>query len=187
MPNPIGRLLRGRRAGEQTLAWARPELQAPEAFLLTSPAFAHRGSMPERYKGRLRGRNVSPALAWTAPPAGTGELLLIVDDADSPRATASVHLLTAGIDPALGGLPEDALGHPSPIRGLRQGRGALGHRGWFGPMPPGSHGPHAYVFQLFALDAPLAVPDTFGLADAIEAAAGHVLARARLDGMYENP
>jgi phosphatidylethanolamine-binding protein (PEBP) family uncharacterized protein len=72
------------------------------------------------------------------------------------------------------------------VPGLRNGKGALGRRGWNGPMPPGSHGPHSYVFQLFALDAPLSVRDAFTLDDVIAAMQGHLLARARLDGTYEN-
>ena len=74
---------------------------------------------------------------------------------------------------------------PAPIRGLKHGKGALGHRGWAGPMPLRSHGPHSYVFQLFALDYQLDLPDRFTLADALHAMAGHVIARARLDGTYE--
>jgi phosphatidylethanolamine-binding protein (PEBP) family uncharacterized protein len=41
------------------------------------------------------------------------------------------------------------------------------------------------VFQLFALDYQLDLPDKFTLADALDAMAGHVIARARLDGTYE--
>jgi hypothetical protein len=41
MPNPLGRALRNRRAGHDTLVWARSDLQAPESFTLTSPAFDH--------------------------------------------------------------------------------------------------------------------------------------------------
>jgi phosphatidylethanolamine-binding protein (PEBP) family uncharacterized protein len=48
-----------------------------------------------------------------------------------------------------------------------------------------SHGPHSYVFQLFALDSRLALPDRFSLADAVRAMTGHVIGRARLDGTYE--
>jgi phosphatidylethanolamine-binding protein (PEBP) family uncharacterized protein len=53
-------------------------------------------------------------------------------------------------------------------------------------MPPRSHGPHTYVFQLFALDCRLELPDKFILADTLSAMTGHVIARARLDGTYEN-
>ena len=83
-PNPLGLALRNRHAGPQKLAWARPDLQAPESFTLTSPAFGHGTPIPERYRGRFFGANISPALDWTAPPAGTAELVLIVQDPTSP-------------------------------------------------------------------------------------------------------
>jgi len=52
-------------------------------------------------------------------------------------------------------------------------------------MPIASHGPHTYVFQLFALDHQPELPDTFTLTGIVHAIAGHVIARARLDGTYE--
>ncbi len=183
--NPLGRALRNRHAGEHTIIWARPELQAPESFTLTSPAFSHRTPIPERHRGRIFGANVSPAIAWTTPPAGTAELVLIVQDPDVPLKTPATHALTLGIDPALDGIPENGLTHPSPIPGIKHGKSALGRRGWVGPKPPRSHGPHSYVFQLFALDYHLDLPEKFTLADALDAMTGHVIARARLDGTYE--
>lgn len=183
--NPIGVLLRNRRAGEQTLAWARPDLQAPEPFALSSPAFLHGAPIPHRYRGRLRGPNVSPPLEWTVPPAGTEELVLLVQDPDVPFGKPATHALAIGVDPGPGRLPEGALSDPSPIAGIRHGRGALGRRGYAGPLPVRSHGPHASVFQLYALDRRLDLPDGFGLPAAVEAMTGHVVARARLDGTYE--
>jgi hypothetical protein len=52
-------------------------------------------------------------------------------------------------------------------------------------MPVRSHGPHTYVFQLFALDYRPELPDTFALSNVLGAMAEHVIARARLDGTYE--
>ncbi len=52
MPNPLGRALRNRHAGHHTLVWARPDVQAPENFTLTSPAFDHGTPIPERHRGR---------------------------------------------------------------------------------------------------------------------------------------
>src|SRR5436305_163416 len=167
MPNLLGRALRHRRAGHDTLVWARPDLQAPETFTLTSPAFDHGAPIPQRHRGRLFGTNISPALAWTAPPVGTAELVLIAQDPDVPFSKPAVHALTAGIDPALHGIPENGLTHPSPIDGLKHGNGPLGRRGWTGPMPIPSHGPHSYVFQLFALDYWPELPDKFTLDDAL--------------------
>jgi Raf kinase inhibitor-like YbhB/YbcL family protein len=183
--NPVGRALRNRRAGHHTLVWARPDLQAPETFTLTSPAFEHGSPIPERHRGRLFGANISPELAWTPPPVGTLELVLVVQDPDVPFGKPATHALTVGIDPSLQGIPENGLTDPSPIRGAKHGKGGLGHRGYAGPMPIRSHGPHSYVFQLFALDRQLELPDGFSLADALAAMTDHVLGRARLDGTYE--
>jgi hypothetical protein len=73
--NLLGVALRNRRAGHHTLVWARRDLQAPENFTLTSPAFDHGAPIPERHRGRLLGANISPALNWTQPPAGMGTLV----------------------------------------------------------------------------------------------------------------
>ncbi len=183
--NPLGLALRHRRAGQHTLAWAQPDLRAPENFILTSPAFDPGTPIPEKHRGRLRGPNISPALDWTQPPAGTAELALIVQDPDAPMGKPANHALTVGIDPALSGLPENALTDPSPVPGIRHGKGALGRRGWAGPLPLRSHGPHTYVFALYALDQVLPLPDSFTLDDVTTALRGHVIGRARLDGTYE--
>ncbi|MDA8275902.1 MAG: YbhB/YbcL family Raf kinase inhibitor-like protein [Actinomycetota bacterium] len=183
--SPIGFALRNRHAGQHTLVWARAELHAPESFTLTSPAFDAGAPIPERYRGRIFGANVSPALAWTAAPADTAELVLVVQDPDVPFSRPATHALTIGIDPSRRTIFDNGLTHPSPISGLRHGVGILGRRGWAGPKPPRSHGPHTYVFRLFALDHQLELPDRFNLADALHAMAGHVIARARLDGTYE--
>lgn len=184
--NPLGHLLRNRRAGHDTLAWAQPDLRAPETFTLSSPAFDGGAPIPELYRGRLRGENVSPPLGWTEPPAGTAELVLIVQDPDVPFGKAAVHALTVGIDPALGAIPERGLRSDSPVAGLRHGRGALGRTGWAGPLPPRSHGSHDYVFQMFAVDEKLDLPASFGLDDVLAALPGHLVDRAMLTGTYEN-
>lgn len=183
--NPLGLLLRNRRAGHATLAWMDADLQAPESFTLTSPAFSHGTPIPDRHRGRLRGPNVSPALAWTQPPAGPLELVLLIQDPDVLFGKPATHGVTVGIDPSLRGLPEGGLVDPSPIPGLRHGKGPLGRRGYAGPLPIRSHGPHSYVFQLFALDSRVSVPSSFTLDDTVRAMAGHVIGRARLDGTFE--
>ena len=183
--NPIGVALRSRRAGHHTLAWARPDLQAPENFTLASPAFDHGAPIPEKHRGRLLRANISPALNWTQPPPGTVELVLIVQDPDVPFGKPATHALTLGIDPSGSGIPENALTNPSPVPGIRHGKGAMGKRGWAGPLPPRSHGPHTYAFQLFALDQATGLPASFTLDDTIAAIKGHVIGRARLDGTYE--
>ncbi len=50
--NPLGVLLRNRRAGQHTLVWARPDLQAPENFTPDQPRLrprdAHPGKAPRQ-------------------------------------------------------------------------------------------------------------------------------------------
>jgi hypothetical protein len=183
--NPLGVALRNRRAGQHTLVWAHPDLPAPENFALTSPAFDHGAPIPAKHRGRLFRPNISPAIDWTPTPAGTVELVLIVQDPDVPIGKPATHALTLGIDPSRTGLPENALANPSPVPGLLHGKGALGRRGWAGPMPIRSHGPHAYVFQLFALDQATGLPAGATLDEVIAASTGHVIGRARLEGTYE--
>ena len=52
---------------------------------LTSDAFTNGQSIPAKYS--CVGKNISPALAWNEPPAGTQSFALIVDDPDAPMGT----------------------------------------------------------------------------------------------------
>jgi phosphatidylethanolamine-binding protein (PEBP) family uncharacterized protein len=53
-------------------------------------------------------------------------------------------------------------------------------------MPPVGHGPHRYVFRLFALDLPtVAIPEGASRRDLERAIHGHVLATTDLIGCFE--
>jgi phosphatidylethanolamine-binding protein (PEBP) family uncharacterized protein len=56
------------------------------SLTLTSPAFTEGGEIPARYT--CEGDDISPPLAWSAPPDGTQSLVLIVDDPDAPDPKA---------------------------------------------------------------------------------------------------
>ena len=56
------------------------------SFLLTSTAFEDGQPIPLDYT--REGRDVSPPLKWTDPPAGTRSLALICEDHDAPRGKA---------------------------------------------------------------------------------------------------
>jgi Raf kinase inhibitor-like YbhB/YbcL family protein len=187
MANPIGAALRRVRAGHHKLAWEDPGLQAPQNFQLTSPSFHHGAPIPQRHAGkRIGGKDLSPELAWTTPPARTVELALIMQDPDAPLPRPVMHISTLGIGHALSGLPEGGLADGSPVPGLKHGKN-MGRLGYFGPTPVPSHGPHYYVFQLFALDQPADLPPGSTGKQALAAIRGHVIGRARLDGTYEVP
>jgi phosphatidylethanolamine-binding protein (PEBP) family uncharacterized protein len=186
----LGRLLKNRRAGETHMAWNLPNLQGPELLALTSRAFADGTALPREHASKhIGGGDVSPHLAWTAPPSGTAQLLLVVEDIDVPMARPAVHC-AALIDPATGQLDPGALDARHPGTGVRLLRSTIG-RGYHGPAPVKGHGPHRYVFQMFALSAP--VDGTAGTTPAdrarpralLPAVTASVLDRGRLTGTYE--
>ncbi|MER7180182.1 YbhB/YbcL family Raf kinase inhibitor-like protein [Streptomyces hyaluromycini] len=186
----IGRLLNNRRASETHMAWNLPNLQGPELLRLTSRHFGDGGSLPlEHCAKHIGGADRSPHLAWTPPPPGTAQLLLVVEDIDVPVAKPAVHCL-ALIEPAAGHLEPGALAARQPGHGVRLLRSTIG-RGYHGPAPIKGHGPHHYVFQLFALATPVdAIPGTTPPDRArpralLSALTAPVLDRGRLTGTFE--
>ncbi|WP_374010832.1 YbhB/YbcL family Raf kinase inhibitor-like protein [Leifsonia sp. LS-T14] len=177
----LGHLLRNRRAGEETLAWNRELLDAPATIGLTSPEFEDGAPMPRRAAGHPVGDNVSPALEWTGVPAGTRQLVLVVEDRDVPFSRPIVHAV-ARFAPDLEGVAEGELGAGS-VHGA--GLGSFRRRGYHGPRPIPGHGPHTYAFQLYALDRAIPGDDSLRPSTVMATMAGHVLARGRLDGTYE--
>jgi phosphatidylethanolamine-binding protein (PEBP) family uncharacterized protein len=207
----LGSLLKNRRAGEAHLAWNLPVLAAPDtssgadALDLRSPSFTDGGTMPLESAGRrVGGRDLSPELSWTAVPPQTAQLLLVVEDVDVPVSKPFVHCVAlidpeqARTMPAEGGafagpvgqgLAAGALSGEGTRAGVLALRAQMG-RGYRGPAPIKGHGPHRYVFQLFALGVPLpakvaGVPLQRAKPRAVLAAAGPVLARGRMTGVYE--
>ncbi|MEV6942895.1 YbhB/YbcL family Raf kinase inhibitor-like protein [Streptomyces sp. NPDC051172] len=185
----LGKLLKNKRAGDERLAWNAPNLAGPNTLEMSSPDFAHETTIPTPHAGkRLGGKDLSPALTWGTAPAGTAQLLLVIEDPDAPTTYPYNHGI-ALLDPSLTGLPQGGLEAGTPADGVRL-LGSGSRRGYLGPAPIKGHGPHRYVFQLFALGKPLTigrsdtVPDT-ARPRAVLAAAGNVLARGRLDGFYE--
>ena len=185
----LGTLLKNRRAGETDLAWSLPALAGPEVLELHSSDFEHEHDIPKAHAGkRSGGENRSPALAWSGTPEGTAQLLLVVQDVDSPTRIPFVHCV-ALLEPDLVALPTGALNAGSPVRGVRVLRSGMG-RGYLGPEPIKGHGPHRYVFQLFALPVVITPAEGDTALDAAKpsavfaAVSGPALARGRLDGFY---
>jgi Raf kinase inhibitor-like YbhB/YbcL family protein len=148
---------------------------------LTNTSFKDGSQIPAKYT--CSGANISPQLAWSAPPARTASLALIVTDPDAPRGTwvhwvlydlpAETRALPEGL-PALGQLPDGAL----------QGRNDFGEIGYGGPCPPPG-APHHYIFTLYALDAKLNLPVGEKRAQVEAAMQGHILANGKLIGIFQ--
>jgi phosphatidylethanolamine-binding protein (PEBP) family uncharacterized protein len=107
-----------------------------------------------------------------------------MEDPDAPLPKPPCHLI-AVLDPRMTAIAEGelAVGKLPALVGLYPGFGK--RIGYHGPGPPPGHGPHRYVFQIFASATPLSLPPTATRDDVIAALVGHVMARGRLVGIYE--
>lgn len=167
VPRVMGRALKSARCGMDSVVYEQEAVRAaPESIWVSSPAFEDGGPMAAKYT--LDGEHLSPPLAWDGVPPGTAALVLLVEDADSPTPKPITHVLVSNLAPQDGALVE----------------GALGER-YTPPDPPPGHGPHRYVYQLYALGrAPeRPIDDKKSLLKAIKG--GSLLARGRLIGTYE--
>lgn len=185
LPTGVGHALKDFRAGLESTTYHLPEFaEAAETITVSSTAFADGAALPARYTAD--GEKLSPPLAWTGVPEETAILVLIIEDADAPTPSSIVHTLAWALPPERTGLEEGAL------RSSGSGGEALslGLNSFFGaeylpPDPLPGHGPHRYLFQVFALDAP---PELSGKPirfQVIQAMKGHVLAKGLLVGVFE--
>jgi Raf kinase inhibitor-like YbhB/YbcL family protein len=183
----FGRLMRGVHAGEEKLIWNHPAVgSAPVAIVLSSSSFQDGAAMPTRFAAKaIGGENQSPPLEWSSLPSGTAEVVLVMEDPDAPLPVTSMHLVATGISPLISGLPAGSLNRDAQSSQVRLGKGLMGRRGYAGPMPPPSHGPHRYVFQIFALDKALRMDIDCDRKLLLREIEGRVLARGRLIGIYE--
>ena len=140
---------------------------------LASTAFTHQARIPTRYT--CEGEDVSPPLTINGIPDGTAALVLIVDDPDAPRETWD-HWVAYDIPPDRA-IPEgvDRLG--------TGGRNSWGRTGYGGPCPPPG-GSHRYIFQVFAIDTMLGLPEGVDKSAVLNAIQGHILDEAELIGRY---
>ena len=177
----LGRLLRRVRSSEHRSPLSGSGFAAPESIAVTSAAFTDGAAMPASSAGKGVGDNTSPHLRWEGLPAGTQQVVLIIDDVDVPLPRPLLHTV-AVIDPTVDSVAAGSL-QPG-THGIRFVRADLGHRGYAGPRPIPGHGPHHYRFHVFAIDQPIV--DTVTTSKALLAAmAGRVLARGTLTGTYE--
>lgn len=153
------------------------------SLTLTSLAFTHLGEIPSKFT--CEGQDISPALAWTGPPANTKSFVLIVDDPDAPDPKAPkmtwVHWLLFNLPASTTGLAEAVPPSALPA-GTKEGINDWKRTGYGGPCPP--IGRHRYFFKLYALDTELALQQP-KKPELEKAMAGHILAEAALMGTYQ--
>lgn len=144
-------------------------------FALTSPAFAPGGELDPSFTAEEEDA-VAPPLEWSAPPPGTQELVLVVEDASNDGAKC--HWLVWGLAGQRGKLLE---GEAPP----RAGKNAQGNSEWLLPALPEGAAPHVFAFQIFALDLPLTLMPGATREQLLGAMNGHVVAAAVLTATYQ--
>jgi Raf kinase inhibitor-like YbhB/YbcL family protein len=149
---------------------------------LASTAFENGQTLPRTYVHG--GDNQSPPLHWWDAPERTRSFMVVCEDPDAPKGTFR-HWAYFDIPDTYEALPEGAgrVGQPTG----RQAVNDFGYPRYDGPEPPIGHGPHRYVFRLYALDVSRleAAPHSATVLEAIEAARPHILAEAEITGVYE--
>lgn len=187
LPDIVGQVLRGQRAGLDKTVFHAVDLRAGMASIVVgSLAFADHAPIPERYTAD--GAGVSPPLQWHGVPSSAASLLLIVEDADAPTPNPLVHAIVVGLDGGDGAIAEAALpSHDHVGAGLKVGRNSLLRANWLPPDPPPGHGVHRYLFQVFALEAGATFGDEPGRDAVLSAIHAHGLASGCLIGTYERP
>jgi Raf kinase inhibitor-like YbhB/YbcL family protein len=142
---------------------------------LTSDAFSNGQSIPAKYS--CIGKNISPALTWTEPPAGTQSFALIVDDPDAP-GRIWVHWVLFNIPANTRNLQEGFLSDGS----IAVGNNSSGSAAYQGPCPPSST--HRYYFKLYALDVTISLLPGATKDQLLKAMDGHILAQSELMGTF---
>ena len=130
--------------------------------LLTSPDIAAGSTIANTYVLNgfgCKGQNVSPALVWSNPPAGTKSFAVQVYDPDAPTGSGFWHWTVYNIPASVTSLKQGAGNSPAGLPAGANGghsdffdTGATGVNGnWGGPCPPVGDKPHRYIFTVYAL------------------------------------
>lgn len=147
-------------------------------FTLSSPAFDEGEELDPCFSAKEEDA-VAPPLEWTAPPPGSQELIVIVEDATSAGDPPACHWLVWGLAGQKGKLLE---GETPP----RTGKNAQGNSEWLLPDPPEGETRH-YVFQIFATELPLTLMPGASRDDLIASIKGFVTGCAVLTAPFTGP
>jgi hypothetical protein len=138
-----------------------PTSAGAQTFQLSSPDVGPGKAFTEKFlfKGMgCTGGNVSPALTWENPPAGTKSFALMVHDPDAPTGGAGIwHWVVINIPASARSIEQgagtaDGAGLPAGSKQITNDyAGFNSSPGWGGPCPPPGGKPHTYYFTLYAL------------------------------------
>ena len=166
---------------QQGLGPSAPNGVAMGSITVTSKSFPSGGQIPIDYT--CDGKNISPQLTWSAPPAGTKSLVVMLDDPDAPGGTLTQWIVFD--------LPADMLTlaeavEPSELGtlGAKIGQNDAHNVSYSGPCPPRGDGMHRVQFHVYALDAVLPFEEGISRAQLDGALSGHVLGHGALSARF---
>lgn len=150
---------------------------AAPTFALNTNGFLNDGIMPVLYT--CDGKNVSPALEWTDAPAKTQSFALLMTDENASKLPFYHWVLynlaasTAKLDQGLTKAPAGSVMGLNTFEKLQ----------YDGPCPA-KGSTHTYTITLYALDAPLKLPDGSNGETVLSAMKDHILAKTTFVGVY---
>jgi len=164
---------------------------AQGVFTLSSPDFKDGERLALKNAGNNKsnpncvGENVSPALAWANPPAGTKSFALLLFDPEGRPPNGVSHWVAYGIPASVTGFAEGEVSKPSD--NYVGGQSLMKLPNYFGPCtPPGA--PHHYTFTLIATDLePSALQAGLTHEEVIKALEGHAKGATGLIGTFSKP
>lgn len=148
---------------------------------VTSSAFPAGGTIPEENTAYGAGR--SPELQWSGVEGKS--YAVVMHDPDAPSGDFT-HWVVYNLPEGTTQLPPDlpTVDELADLGGASQGQNDHGGVGYFGPRPPAGP-PHHYLFEVYALDAPLDVAPGASRAQVEQAMSGRVRAKGVLIGLYQ--
>lgn len=156
---------------------ANAQEAAPTVFAVTTTAVLDEGALPVLYT--CDGKDISPQLSWTNPPAKTQSFAIIVSDSDAPNGVW-YHWLVYNIPKDAKEMTEGMLILP---KGAAIGQNSWGKNAYNGPCPP-KNTAHTYILTLYALNTVLKLPTNADAKSLLAAMQGHILGTAKLSAVY---
>lgn len=175
---------------DDVIAISQPKTETAQWLTVRSPAFGPNQAIPDRFTGN---DGAMPPLRWSAPPAGTQSMAVIVEDPDAPAPNKPfVHMILYNIPVSTSSLSgsgnvsgEGTTTAMNLPQGAMMGENSAGTTAYVAPTPPAGDHPHGYHFQVFALDSMLDLPQGADKHQLIGAMSGHVLAKGEVVGTFK--
>ena len=186
LPNPLPPAAAPQGGGGGNFQNRRGPIQT---MTLTTTAWNDGGTIPAKYT--QAGDSVSPPLSWSNVPDGTTQFVLIAHDVDAAVGQGTDDMLHWMVWNLPGSTRALAEGIPHGAELPDKSRQISGTGPYYrGPGAPATGPAHHYVFEIYALDAPIDVP-AVGQSPpltraAVEAAmVGKIRARGTLVGLFK--